>query len=46
MGDIGYAAEKNPQALQVVNTLDSQILEERHLLQALEISVLSQFSHP
>jgi hypothetical protein len=46
MGDIGYAAEKNPQALKVFNTLDSQILEERHLLQAVEISIFSQFSHP
>ncbi|KAJ5887882.1 type I iterative PKS [Penicillium taxi] len=46
MGDIGYAAEKSPQALKVFNTLDGQILEERHLLQALEISIFSQFSHP
>jgi thioester reductase-like protein len=46
MGDIGYAAEKSPQALKVFNTLDSQILEEKHLLQALEISIFSQFSHP
>ncbi|KAF3389382.1 Compactin diketide synthase mokB [Penicillium rolfsii] len=46
MGDIGYAAEKSPQTLKIFNTLGSQILEERHLLQALEISIFSQFSHP
>ncbi|OJJ78433.1 uncharacterized protein ASPGLDRAFT_62541 [Aspergillus glaucus CBS 516.65] len=46
MGDIGYAAEQSPQTLKVVTTMDGQILEEKHLLQALEISVLSQFPHP
>ncbi|KAI9934559.1 hypothetical protein MW887_000174 [Aspergillus wentii] len=46
MGDIGYAAEQSPQTLKIVNTMDGQILEEKHLLQALEISIFSQFPHP
>lgn len=44
--DIGYAAEKSPQTLNIANTMDIQISEEKDLLQALEISVFAQSPHP
>lgn len=44
--DIGYAAEQSPQTLNIVNTMDIQIIEEKDLLQALEISVFAQSPHP
>lgn len=46
MADIGYAAEQSPQTLNIVNTMDIQIIEEKELLQALEISVFAQSPHP
>ena len=46
VADIGFAAEKSPQTWNAIRAMDAQVVEEKDLLQALEISVFAQSPHP